>query len=375
MPLFLEFICDWARKEEKKLSELFVSVVEKTVEIKERSCLRRIAFETYKRDTLKISEKVSGLIEEKEKLNAVLNSSLIAENEFVHAPLQEYLAAEYVCFELEENFGKELVSLRKSKKRGSDMFFKLCCGIGGNVLLYVESWALKTRIGKQDLGALLWMSEDSTGKLKEFLEKNWKCPGDATQELIAAVESDHHYEAAKIIVDKGAGLNGLFMRGKTPLFFACMTGAARCTDLLVRNGADVNVVDADGYTALVYAVCGGHYECVKILLEGGAHVNHTNLNGSSALMLACTSGYIDCARILIDYGADLNVISAGDGQNILMYTIMRQRSEIAKLLIEKGCDVFLVDNEKKTSLELAEDYNLEEIARILKQKTETTERK
>eukprot|EP00919_Chromeraceae_sp_WS-2016_P003486 GHVR01008440.1.p1 GENE.GHVR01008440.1~~GHVR01008440.1.p1 ORF type:complete len:161 (-),score=54.49 GHVR01008440.1:75-557(-) len=113
--------------------------------------------------------------------------------------------------------------------------------------------------------------------------------------------------------------------------------------MLVYNITDVNMKNSDGNTALMLATLEGHIDVVRILLDKGAdptisnNERHTHSQGSehrkerqgdtnthtknlsdvfssiknkfhkdgnTALMLATLEGHIDVVRILLDKGAD-----------------------------------------------------------------------
>ena len=81
--------------------------------------------------------------------------------------------------------------------------------------------------------------------------------------LMMAATSDSRLEAARALLDGGAGVNrrdscaaGRMTSGRTALMWAASMGCARTVVLLVERGADVNLVDGEGLTALDMALRG-----------------------------------------------------------------------------------------------------------------------
>lgn len=85
----------------------------------------------------------------------------------------------------------------------------------------------------------------------------------------------------------GADPNAVDPRLPAPfLFRALSTAAARGNPEIVRvllaRGADVDGRDAGGGTALIWACNGGFVECARLLLEAGADVHLRNDDGYTA---------------------------------------------------------------------------------------------
>jgi ankyrin repeat protein len=71
--------------------------------------------------------------------------------------------------------------------------------------------------------------------------------------------------------------------GGTPLITAAAYGQSEAAKLLIENGANVNGVNYEGSTALHTAAFFCHSETVKLLLDKGAEVNAQNDRGDTAL--------------------------------------------------------------------------------------------
>jgi hypothetical protein len=82
---------------------------------------------------------------------------------------------------------------------------------------------------------------------------------------------------------------------------------------LIERGANIHAYNDEGMTALMLAVkaCNCHYDFIEIMkqiIQRGADVDRVNKNNWTALMYAASEGYLDAAKLLIEAGADLNVV-------------------------------------------------------------------
>ena len=166
----------------------------------------------------------------------------------------------------------------------------------------------------------------------------------------------------------------------TPLHFAAHRGYLNIVTLLLDAGADVNAKEGNysQSTPLHWAATGGHLEVVKLLVEHGAKLdlrdNWNNLTPIGwAMMLRHDHG--DCPmgnehqairEYLLERGASLDIFGAialKDRERVnlsidnssevlnqrlgfalnelqpLHYAIQEDKTEIAKLLIERGADL------------------------------------
>jgi len=139
------------------------------------------------------------------------------------------------------------------------------------------------------------------------------------------------------------------------LLIAAENGYTDCVDVLLRAGINPEVVDSSRGSALSSAASAGHDNVVRRLV---AAVSHRSLNaqwrGSTALHRAVAGGRSSCVAALIDAGANMNMVdSAGDTPLILAAKHCRQSLASMKCLINAGCDLERVDEERRTALHYA----------------------
>lgn len=112
--------------------------------------------------------------------------------------------------------------------------------------------------------------------------------------------SRDYLDIAKMLIEKGADINAVSTvkdtTGKTPLHYARSDKAVR---ILVRKGADVNAIDRKGRTPLHYAAEGSG-SAVEELLASGADVNAKDGEGFTPLHYA--KGFRYSSKVITERG-------------------------------------------------------------------------
>ncbi|XP_054484182.2 M-phase phosphoprotein 8 [Agelaius phoeniceus] len=131
--------------------------------------------------------------------------------------------------------------------------------------------------------------------------------------------------------------------GMTLVMLAAAGGHDDLLRVLIRKGAKVNGRQKNGTTALIHAAEKNFLTTVAILLEAGAYVNMQQSSGETALMKACKRGNSDIVRLMIESGADCNILSkhqnsamhfAKQCNNILVYEQLRSHLETLSKVAE-----------------------------------------
>ena len=128
--------------------------------------------------------------------------------------------------------------------------------------------------------------------------------------------------------------------------------------LLLERGADVHAQDKVDTTPLQLASCNGMAEIARVLLDAGATANSKGLNGRSPLHEAVGGGhspfienYVLIAKLLLERGADVDVPD-DDGRTSLHLASYFVKVELALALLSAGAYANAKDTEGQTPLHL-----------------------
>lgn len=153
-----------------------------------------------------------------------------------------------------------------------------------------------------------------------------KTPDDVNKMLFAAVDAGDTKAVNKIISIPGFDVNKpRDVYGKTFLANAAHNGSYKIAEALIKKGADINTKTGFYYTALHAAISGSVFE---------------DLNGNLSMI-----------NLLLSHGADIN----SGTFTPLMGACVQGRKDVIELLLSKGADPKLRDNEGKTAVDFIED--------------------
>lgn len=159
---------------------------------------------------------------------------------------------------------------------------------------------------------------------------------------------------------KAAALNAKDKEhGRTALHYAAKSGSDSIVKQLLQAGADANILSTTKHTALRSAVTHAHNAAVTELIAGGAKVN-LPVNAVNPLHAAASIGNMDIVTCLLTAADAAAAVTATDakGSSILHYAISSgkpstQLVPLLELLIERGADVNVEDNQGMTVLHQA----------------------
>jgi len=159
----------------------------------------------------------------------------------------------------------------------------------------------------------------------------------ATDDLFAAIEKND-IQKVRYLVAINADVNAKDpYASMTPLMMAAYDGYTEIAKLLIEKGAGVNAkggVDMD-MTPLIYATSQDRVDMVKLLIENGANVNIKTKYGWTPLFFAASRGKVDIAKLLIDKRADVNV-KLPTGETALSEAEKAGNGDMVKLLRQTG---------------------------------------
>jgi len=96
-------------------------------------------------------------------------------------------------------------------------------------------------------------------------------------------------------------------QGRTALGLACAGGHLDAARVLLDCGAGANTPNRDKETPLLIAAAEGHTWLVRLLLDRGALVDHRGIRNCSALMWGAIHGRAGVVRCLLKAGAQISV--------------------------------------------------------------------
>jgi uncharacterized protein len=227
--------------------------------------------------------------------------------------------------------------------------------------------------------------------------------------LLFAVR-DGNFEMARMLLDRGAGINQSSGNHTSPLVIALLNGQVGIATYLLDKGADPNAADAYGRAALFAAIDLRNFnhdkygdlptdgrdpmDLIKTLVDKGANVNArtdtvpvhglmqfdaswVNFDGQTPFVRAALSGDIEVMRLLLEHGADPN-IATKEGTTALMaasginwipgQTFSHPESdyvEAVKLCLQRGADVNATNSLQLAAIHGAANRGWESIIQIL----------
>ena len=209
-------------------------------------------------------------------------------------------------------------------------------------------------------------------------------------------------EAAELLLQQGADINGRNADANTALHLAIFLGRAETAELLLKNGADVNLKNSDGATSV--DMLGVPWEMTRILAKpmgieleqeqfeaGKAKIREvfsadakigaeilTNAESPSkdlwaasrasspqSLSAAAFIGDVAAMKQALAGGADPNTKDPQSGSTLLATAALMGHTEVVALLLEHGADVNAKSRDGGTALHAAAFLGRAEIVKLL----------
>lgn len=199
--------------------------------------------------------------------------------------------------------------------------------------------------------ALLWAVPD-LAKVKLLLDRganaNARSVSLGRTALLIAAGYPGSIPVLRLLLDKGADLRATDRAGDHALAHAARTADVEVVRFLVSRGIEVNEPGAGGTTALSRAIARRYAPTTEFLLAKGATVPKNILTAATHLDPKLL------ARLL-DLGADVNARTASFGRTPLIHAVSSEEdtSETIELLLARGADPQLTDNDGETALDWA----------------------
>lgn len=211
--------------------------------------------------------------------------------------------------------------------------------------------------------------------------------------LIDLCKQKNNYQSIyELITLYGVSPNKEDKKGRTPLYYACMSKNIKLIEFLIKYGADVNYVNRYGDSILLllffnvpFEGCGNirhdnhvhieigfsyeerdYSDVIKLLIKHGADVNIKDNKNQSLLLYAANSNFSELMEICIESGANVNInIRAKYNTTPLFLTVYNDNYHMTKLLLEKGADTNVKNNRGDTPLLIARKHSHIKIEQLL----------
>lgn len=193
------------------------------------------------------------------------------------------------------------------------------------------------------------------------------CHGDTA---LSDATKGNHTDCMKFLLGLNADVNKANNLGHTPLHLAAVKGNVEAVKVLLDHGADVGRVDVENTTALLYACQGNDRaeETTSLILEKMVEkdLHLSQINGKptgnwTLLSRASGCGRQSIVQRLIELARkdndteSLAIDSQETGLNMTALHLASRSGgqECARLLLEAGADLTVVDNQNRTALVVA----------------------
>ena len=218
----------------------------------------------------------------------------------------------------------------------------------------------------------------SLNSFKNCLEKGWNINAqslNSNQSILFRAVLHRQPKWVKTFVNYGANVNLQDNEKATPLHYAvsaflfCLKKKQHILSQLFPNifrkdlvilktlldaNADVNIQDEKGATPMHVALDSQNYDAVRLLLKKPVNLNLVDFYGRSCLHKLAEHPDIKLMKLFVKHGAD---ISLKDNQGKTAFDVLHEErcDDIIPRNEYKNCEIFLIEQQKKLSLQKIEE--------------------
>ncbi|GAB4820862.1 hypothetical protein N2152v2_007908 [Parachlorella kessleri] len=183
--------------------------------------------------------------------------------------------------------------------------------------------------------------------------EEWEDPSGGTLTEIHRAAEEGDTAALPALLDAlSVSVDTLGPDSDTALHLAALYGHADCVRLLLDHGATASVRDEDGGVALHDAAAGGYTNiCLMLLDADAACVNMRDDEGDTPLHNAARGGHEEVARLLVARGADATLKNEEALALLMGFTVPLQEFKTPAALADRGTPMrqFLQDLERQAA--------------------------
>ncbi|XP_048246865.1 palmitoyltransferase AKR1-like [Haliotis rufescens] len=154
--------------------------------------------------------------------------------------------------------------------------------------------------------------------------------------------------------------------GRTSVMAAVYRGHTHIVKLLVSRGGDLSLVDDNGDNILHLACGGGHESTVRYLLSQDVpDINSRGQKGKTPVMTAAYIGYKEMFDLLVLKGADVSLVD-NDGNNILHHACKGGDVQIVKYVLSQDkVNISTKNNAGQTAAMIAKHHGHNSLCSLL----------
>jgi len=120
----------------------------------------------------------------------------------------------------------------------------------------------------------------------------------------------HNYKLVKLLIALDCNINNINVNGETPILLSLKLGYNKISELLIKNNCCLLLTDNVNKSVLHNAILYSSDYIVELLLNNrNININIRDQDGNSALHLTCFNENINKAKLLINRGIDINVLN------------------------------------------------------------------
>ncbi len=177
--------------------------------------------------------------------------------------------------------------------------------------------------------------------------------------------SSQKTEIAELLLEKGAPVNAIDKDGRTPLYLVAQYGNEHLADLLLAKGANVNAARWDGRTPIFGAAASNNRAVADWLLSKGAQLDIKDTHANTPLHVAAQfNNSSEVPSWLLDHKVDINARN-DKGNTALHLAADTDRLAVAELLLKKGANTSIKNNDGMTPLMLAQYSRSKQVSKLL----------
>lgn len=157
-------------------------------------------------------------------------------------------------------------------------------------------------------------------------------------ETLLTCNLDISTKTYQLLVDNAGSVDVPNQRGETPLLCMLKRSDFEKANVLINAGANVDIKDRQGVALLLWACSDLDEKTIEGILEKRPDVNIVDKNGTTPLAWACKRGFGDVVSTLLEQAADVNARDSC-GRSPLWWAVYLEETQIVRCLLDAGAEI------------------------------------